>query len=636
LTWTFLPAFIGPMQDGRSFAPLLVVVGLAFLVPLMLSRLKRLRLPIVVGEILAGILVGRSGFRLVEHEDPLLHLLAELGFVFLMFLSGMEVDFSTLWLSRRKADPKSSSHERWGPLSLGALNFLGTVVLSALAGWGLWKLELVHNAWMMALILSTTSLGVVVPVLKEHGLSSGRYGQTLLIAALIADFVTMLLITVLVAVLSGGAAMRILLIGVLFGAFFLLYRLGSFLNRVTVVRRTLEELSHATAQIKVRAAFALVLVFVALSEVIGAEVILGAFIAGAIIAMLRTERDIGLLHQLEGIGFGFFIPVFFIMVGVNFNLPSLLTSEGALWLLPLLLLAAVVVKLVPAIVFRLAYSWKESLAAGVMLSARLSLIIAAAAIGTRLEVISDSVNAAIILVAIITVTTAPAIFLRLVPGYHASKHRPIVVIGAGELGLQVAKQLKAHHDEVVVVDADRERALRAIQHEFPLVVATADEPHPELDYVLRRAETAVCTYNDTELSYRICRFLRATYGIENIVAHVAEPKELPRFQELGVTTLNPAMDRAAMLVLLARNPATFALLSRTDDDKEVLEVVMRNSAHVSHTLRDLRLPGDVLIVAMRREGELLVPHGNTRLEIGDRLTLVGSPDSIRTARGMLL
>jgi CPA2 family monovalent cation:H+ antiporter-2 len=624
------------MHDSRTFAPLLVVVGLAFLVPLILSRFKRLRLPIVVGEILAGIVVGRSGLNLVEHADPLLRLLAELGFVFLMFLSGMEVDFSALRLSRDEKNAKISSSERWGPLSLGALNFLGTIALSALAGWGLWKLQLVRNPWMMALILSTTSLGVVVPVLKEHGLSNGRYGQTLLIAALIADFITMLLITALVAMVSGGAAMRILLIGVLFGAFFLLYRLGSFLNRVKVVRRTLEELSHATAQIKVRAAFALVLVFVALSEVIGAEVILGAFIAGAIIALLRTDRDVGLLHQLEGIGFGFFIPVFFIMVGVTFNLPSLLTSEGALWLLPLLLLAAVVVKLAPALIFRLGYSWKETLGAGVMLSARLSLIIAAAAIGTRLGIISEPVNAAIILVAVITVTVAPAVFLRLVPGHHASRHRPIVVIGAGELGLQVAEQLKAHHDDVVVVDADRDRALRVIQHGFPLVVATADEPHPELDYVLRRTETAVCTYNDTELSYRICRFLRTTYGIDNIVAQVAEPRELPRFHELGVTTLNPAMDRAAMLVLLARNPATYALLSRTDDDKEVYEVVLRNDTHVGRGLRDLRLPGDVLIVAIRRDGELLVPHGNTRLEMGDRLTLVGSPESVRTARGMLL
>ena len=129
------------MHETRTFAPLLLVVGLAFLVPLVLSRLKRLRLPIIVGEILAGILVGRSGFGLVGHEDPLLHLLAQLGFVFLMFLSGMEVDFSALMLSRTKTDLPPSSQERWGPLSLGTLSFLGTI-----AAVGVGRLGLVETA----------------------------------------------------------------------------------------------------------------------------------------------------------------------------------------------------------------------------------------------------------------------------------------------------------------------------------------------------------------------------------------------------------------------------------------------------------------------------------------------------------
>ncbi len=153
---------------------------------------------------------------------------------------------------------------------------------------------------------------------------------------------------------------------------------------------------------------------------------------------------------------------------------------------------------------------------------------------------------------------------------------------------------------------------------------------------MAKADAVVCTYNDVDLAYRICHFLRTEHGIDNLVAQVAEPKELARFKELGVTTMNPAMDRAALMVLLVRNPAAFALLSRTDDDKEVWEVVLRNKAHVGVALRDLHFPGDVLVVAMRRNGELLVPHGATRLELGDRLTLVGSLDTIKTARGMLL
>jgi CPA2 family monovalent cation:H+ antiporter-2 len=619
------------MRQSFFFTPHLMVVGLAFLVPLALSRFKRFRLPIVVGEIVAGIAVGRSGLRLVTHEDALLHLLSELGFVFLMFLSGMEVDFSRLAPSVPKPSGKSG-RPRWGALSISSLSFAVTLVLSSVVGFALLRLEMARSPWMMALILSTTSLGVVVPVLKERGLTGGRYGQTLLVAALIADVATMLLITIVVGIHSHRTAARILLVGVLFAAVFLMYRLGLLVNRVKAVRRTLQELSHATAQIKVRAAFALMLIFVALSEILGAEVILGAFMAGAIIALLKIPEDEPLVNQLEGIGFGFFIPLFFIMVGVDFNLPALFATAKALWLLPVLLGAAVVVKVGPALVFRLAFGWRETLAAGVLLSARLSLIIAAAAIGTRLGLIADSANAAIILVAIVTVTVAPPVFVHLASGLDTGKIRPIVVVGAGELGLQVAKELSGHMEKVVVVDRDPEPVERARQHGFEAIVSETDRYDPRLAPHLEKARALVCTVADTEESYRICRFVRTHYGIGHVVAQVTRTNELPRFAQLGVTTMNPALDRAALLVMLARNPAVFALLSRTDDDKEVYEFVVRREELVGKPVRDLKLPGDALILALRRNGELLVPHGNTRLEPGDELTLVGSLDAVQRTR----
>ena len=88
------------MDAEAGFAPLLIVIALAFIVPLLLIRFKRLRLPIVVGEILAGIVIVRSGFGWVTHGEPLLTLLAEFGFVFLMFLAGSEIDFANLNVER--------------------------------------------------------------------------------------------------------------------------------------------------------------------------------------------------------------------------------------------------------------------------------------------------------------------------------------------------------------------------------------------------------------------------------------------------------------------------------------------------------------------------------------------------------
>ena len=621
------------MDEALSFLPLLIVVFLAFIVPITLLRFKKLRLPIVVGEIIAGIVVGRSGLGWVANHDPVLDLLSELGFVFLMFLAGMEIDFSAIGgdISLKKRNGRRPL----GPLALGGISFALTLLLSTGVGFGLTHAGLVSNPWMIALILSTTSLGVVVPVLKERGLSNGRYGQSLLMAALIADFTTMLLITVVVAALSHGLTPEILLIGLLFVAFFSTYHFGMlFFNRIPAVRRVMEDLSHATAQIKVRAAFTMMLVFVALAEMLGTEIILGAFLAGAVISLLSTSEDEDTMHQLESFGYGFFIPIFFIMVGVDFNLAVLLSSSQALLLLPLLLAAAIVVKLLPALVFRLNFSWRETFGAGTLLSARLSLIIAASAIGLRLGVISEAVNSAIVLVAIITVSLAPLIFARLVPDGERGQQKITIVVGAGVLGMQVAEQLRGHKDPVVVMDAQEARIERARQRGFTAVLADADRYDPKAEPYFNRAHRMVCLVGDVEKNYRICEYVRTTYGIEHVVSRVTAPGEIPRFEKIGVTPMNAATDQAMLLALLLRNPSLYELLTRTDDDKEVCEIVVRNRRYLDTPLRDLDLPIDLMILAVRKDGQLIVPNGDTKLEWGDQLTLLGPVECVEKVRIM--
>ena len=614
-------------MEETSFLPLMLIILLSFFVPMLLTRFKRLRLPIVVGEILAGIIVGRSGLNLVSSHDPILELLAEFGFVFLMFLSGMEIDFSNIGSVNSRL--RLSLPDLSQPLPLAVVTFGITLAVSTVIGFGMENLGLVQNPWMMALVLSTTSLGVVLPVLKERGLTSGRYGQSLLISALVADFVTMLLITVLVAVLSHGITFDILLVSLLFVAFFLVYRVGNlFFNKLPGIRRAMEELSHATAQIKVRAAFGMMLVFVVLSEFLGAEVILGGFLAGAVVSLLRTSSDADLSHQLETIGFGFFIPIFFIKVGIDFNLTALLESPQNLILVPGLLIAALLVKIVPMLLYRKAYSWRETFAAGALLSARLSLIIAASAIGLRLGVISETVNSAIILVAIILVTLAPMVFSWLKPSRSEEISRPIVIAGATELGMQVARSLLRHNEQVVIIDQDPEHLQRAQQ-------AGLDAFDGQWD-ILDHARTLVCAHRDVEKNYKICQMARTQYGLDSIVVHVSEPKDLTRFEQLGVTALNAALDQASMLVMVARNPSLYELMTRTDDDKEVVEMIVNNDACSGKRLRDLNLPGDVLVLAVRRNGELIVPHGNTEVMIGDHLALVGSNECISDIQHILV
>lgn len=618
------------MNAAHSFLPLLIVLLIAVAVPILLSRVKRVAIPIVVGEILAGMVVGRSGLAWVAAGDPLISILAEFGIVFLMFLSGMEIDFNSLRFNPSSA--QRSDGGRVGVLPLALLHFALTVVLAGAAAYALFQFELANNIWFGALILSTTSLGVVVPVLKESDLITQRLGQCILVTAVIADFVTMLLITISVAIVSQGVTAEILLIGLLFVVFFLFYRFGTILNRVLTLRRTIEELSHATAQIKVRAAFAVMIAFVGLSETVGSEIILGAFLAGAIIGLLRTADDAELSRQLEAIGFGFFIPIFFIKVGVDFNLPVLLASSRALFLVPFLLVAAIMVKVIPALSFAAIFPLRQSLAAGVLLSARLSLIIAAAAIGKRLGVIGDAVNGAIILVAVVTVTAAPIVFARMVPGRRSGKLKRIVVVGAEDLGVQVAKRLKAHLEPLTIVDSDPELIARAAHNGFDTVCCDLDRDEGKFKEVCDTARALVCTYDDAELAYRICSLAKGDYKVPHVVAQVADPSARARFDALGVTSMNAALDRPALLALLTRTPALYALLSRTDDDKEVFEVVVANPRDLDRPLRELDLPGGLLALAVRRDGELLLPNGNTRLCRNDRLTIAGSIADIELAK----
>ncbi|MCH2437382.1 MAG: cation:proton antiporter [Candidatus Thalassarchaeum sp.] len=400
----------------QNFISLMFVLLAAFLVPILLSRNSKVKLPIVVGEIIAGLILGPSVLDLVSLDGDVILFMRDFGLAFLMFIAGMEIDFNALDKIAKESRARVDLAFYQNPIFLGPASFGLTLVTSVflsfmIVGWGF-----IDDAWMMALILSTTSLGVVLPVLKERHLSDTRLGQTILLTALLADFVTMLLISLYATYLSeGGLEVEMLLVFLLFLAFAALHRTGKVLGSLPWISDLIEELSHATAQIKLRASLALMVGFIVLAEVLNTEMILGAFIAGVIISLLTTSPERRVERDLEAFGFSFFIPIFFVLVGVGFNLRELASSEQARLLVPLLLGAAIAVKFVPALIFRFAFSWRESIAAGSLLSARLSLIIAASLIALDLELVDEATNSAIILVAIITVIFAPMLFAVMIP-----------------------------------------------------------------------------------------------------------------------------------------------------------------------------------------------------------------------------
>jgi Kef-type K+ transport system membrane component KefB len=364
----------------------------AFLLPLIA---RRVRIAAVALEIIFGIVVGPFVFDLVE-RSALLDFLAEFGFLLLMFLSGFEIDFGKL--------------ERQGlrQLTLGGSIFVLTLVFSY------WAAHAMGYGIFVTLLLATTSVGLVVPTLRNSRLTATRLGQSILICALLADFLTLVGVTFFALIREHGLGWRVLNIPALFattGLFLLLLKRTAWWHPEWFERLFRP---NDPAELGIRASLALMFVIVGLSYALEVEPILGAFLAGSIFALVFRHRG-ALEQQLSGFSYGFLIPVFFINVGLSFELPVLL--EPGVFLRALILMgAAIAVKLLPAfLLFVQRLSLREVLAAGTLLSARLSLVIAVATLGVRLGVIAHGLRSSVILLAIVSSTLAPTLFRFLAP-----------------------------------------------------------------------------------------------------------------------------------------------------------------------------------------------------------------------------
>ena len=600
---------------------LLLITTLAALVPLLATRLQRFRVPIVVGEIIVGIIIGKSGFQWVADNSEIIQFLAWFGFIFLMFLSGLELDFGAMMPDE---DDDVPFWKR--PLVLALVSFTITLALGMIVGLGMQHLGITDAPVLMGLILSTTSLGVVMPILKEKKLVTSLYGQTILISALLADFITLFLLSIDVALIVKGITLDVLLILVLLLVVALFLRVGKFLLSVPWLGELLREMAETTAQIRVRGSFALMVGLAALASVLGIEVILGAFLAGAIVSILSDRNNPVLREKLDAIGFGFFIPIFFIMVGVNLDLKSLLDSPENLLLLPELLLAAYVIKFGAGLIFRLVFGWRETLAAGALLSARLSLIIAASAIALDLNLITEAVNTAIILVAIISVTISPILFDFLLPTHEEKRrHQGAIIVSSRELALALAKQL-AKTMPVTIITRHPFRQADLPDPNIRLVPGDASDANVLKTAGIEEITNFICLSVRPEFNEKVSKMALLDFGVENVVTWQREEEpRLDALERLGIKVIYPGL---AILMALEGSvlfPESYDMISHRTEDMEMRQARLYNHHYFNKPLRSIRLPGDVLVVGVRRGAERIVPHGETILKPDDVLLLVGSP-----------
>lgn len=608
------------MEEHHSVTSLMIVVLASFFVPIVLHRLKLKWIPVVVAEIILGMVLGKSGFQLIQ-EDKLLELLSMLGIIYLMFLSGLEIDFDLIQKSRKQSDKNGN------PLIISVLSYLGILLISLALSWIISLLGYTKDIFFMTLIISTISVSITLPVLKDKGLLQVPIGQSILLTAVIADFCTMLLLAVYVSLRrSEEGAFNTLWLLLLFVAFFVVYRL----IRLFRARRITDNIRRETISIGTRGVFALILFFVAVSEGVGAENILGAFLAGVILSLMSPEK--AFVQQLNAFGYGFLIPIFFVMVGAELDLVALIQDRQAMVMLPLLLLAFYVSRLMVVPIFKRWFSWKQSIASGLLLSCTLSLVIAAAKVGLEMGIIDHTMNTALVLAAVTGTLLSPVLFQRMIPDQEEERSAKVSLVGINAVTLALAQDLAQGQYEVTLYGSDKSN-LEIMNHR-PFTIQQlpeVDREHLEAHGVFDSDIVVLFTADDRK-NFQLAKEADQR-GVERIIARVENKREVNLPEGTRIQLISTFFANKTLLRSLIEYPWLVRLAS--EKEAYLREVPLYNHRFHSRRIRDLPFPGDTLVIRVYRNGEVIFPQGDTEVQVGDRLIITGTPSHVRRVKRLL-
>ncbi|MDT7555106.1 MAG: hypothetical protein QOI16_3646 [Pseudonocardiales bacterium] len=375
-----------------------VVAVIALLAPLVV-RLTRLPVPDIVLEIMLGAVVGPQILGLVQ-VDPAVQVLSVVGLGFLLLLAGLEIDFARL---------------RGRVLRLTATAFVVSFLLAVGIGLALGAIGLVRSPLLIGVILSATSLGIILPVLKDAGQTETQVGQVVVAGASIAEVVPIILLSLLFARDASGLGARLTLLAAFVGFVVIVALIILGAERSRRVSTALLELQDTTAEIRIRGAVALLMVFAALATAFGLEGILGAFFAGAALKLLDRDQD--MTHRrfhakLQAVGFGAFVPFFFVATGVSLDVRSLFGSPATLAKVPIFVVALLVARALPVLLYRPLVAGRGQLvAAGLLQATSLSIPIVAGRIGVDLGVILPDTYAALVAAGLLSVIVFPPLAL---------------------------------------------------------------------------------------------------------------------------------------------------------------------------------------------------------------------------------
>jgi Kef-type K+ transport system membrane component KefB len=406
--------------EPAALRTLVLIVAIATLSPVLADSVKRfLRLPAVVIEIVLGIVIGHQVLDWV-HESEALHFLAEFGLVLLIFLAGFEIE---------------PERVRGKPTSLALVAWVSSLVLGIGLATLLHALDITSGIRFVAIALTTTAIGALLPILGDAGVLPTRFGAFVLASGAMGEFGPIIAISLALATDDPGRTAVVL---VAFGAVAVLAAwLASRPARPRIVRLIGQTL-HSSGQLGVRIAMLICMLLVWFAASSGLDVLLGAFAAGVVVrlfltrhaaedepeptttagaraaAVHRPDHLVEVQHRIEAIGFGFFIPLFFVVSGTHFDIAAL-GHPGTLLKVPMFLLLFVVVRGLPAWWYRHELDRPSVIALGLLHSAALPLVVVITTIGTDTGRMRPDNAAAMVGAGLVSVVVLPLVglgFLR--------------------------------------------------------------------------------------------------------------------------------------------------------------------------------------------------------------------------------
>jgi Kef-type K+ transport system membrane component KefB len=373
---------------------LMVVALLAFAVPFVLGFFPRVKVASAVIELIAGMLVGPALLGWVEIDAPV-QIMAAIGVSFLLFLAGMELDLRVL---------------KGAALRLGAAGFVLSLTLAIAIELTFKYFGQVNTPFLVAIALSATSVGIVVPILNDSGYLHTPTGVFTLAGASAAEFGTIVLLGLFFARSGYSPAVEVVGLIVLAVLAVLLFFGLIWLSRREATQRIFRRLDDTSSQVRVRLAVLVLLAAAAFAAALGFEAILGTFLAGAIFAVvIRGWDDLGTFKKkLDGVGFGFFVPVFFIASGMRLDLSALLGWYEMARVL-VLLLVLLLVRALPVLLYRKHLSGREMLASGLLQATNLSFVVVAVTVGESIGAITYSGGTGLIAAGLLSAVIFPPI-----------------------------------------------------------------------------------------------------------------------------------------------------------------------------------------------------------------------------------